>query len=226
MYPKGEKLHEWKEALPKTNRIEIEVVALQNSVNSSINAPRATEIGRADNLIGLSLEMPSYFEYFDFSYCRNLMDSEATGEWILHLDSDERIINSADEFADIILALEKSNADAGWVSIAGISHEELGDRPYAKRYNIPAMRLHKKSSGLKWSGICHETLDIETEDIFSADSELFILHSGYVLEKEEMTKKLERNAKLMMREYMRKNSQRNWSYLVETFSLIKNNTMR
>lgn len=221
IYEEGVNLKKWKEALPPTDKYNIEIVALKTSVNSSIEAPSESVIGKADTLIGLSLEYPSYFDYFDFSECRNILDKHATGDWILHVDSDEFLSNQYEDFWGYIEALNKSDADAAWVSIAGISYEGNGEKPYAKRYNIPSLRLHRKSASIEWAGICHETLDTKGREVIIADSEILFHHSGYAIEREDMIKKCERNAKLMVREYIREKSERNWKYLRDTFSLIK-----
>lgn len=222
IHEKGGSLIDWRNSIPFSDTLNIEIVALQTSVNTAVNTPRATEIGRGDNLVALSMEYPSYYDYFDFSECRNYLDSKANGDWILHLDSDERIVNTPEDFSDYIRAINETDSDAAWISIAGVSREELEEKPYAKRYNIPALRLHRKSAGLYWSGICHETLDLSEREIITADTEIHVLHSGYAIDRKEMRDKLERNGKLMVREYSRSKTDRNWSYLKETISLLNN----
>lgn len=221
IYEDGTNLKKWRDSLPSSDIYNIEIVALKTSVNSSINAPREEIVGKADSLIGLSLEYPSYFDYFDFSECRNILDKHATGDWILHVDSDEFLANQHDDFWSYIEALNKSDADAAWVSIAGVSYEGNGDKAFAKRYNIPNLRLHRKSANISWAGICHETLDTKGREVIICDTEILFQHTGYAIEREDMIKKCERNAKLMIREYARENSERNWKYLLNTFSLIK-----
>lgn len=218
MYKKGESLVEWRKSLPKEN---IEIIILETSVDTTLQETKIETVGTTEELKGFTIKFPSFEDHFDFSLCRNLMDKEATGDWILHMDSDERLSTPHEEFWMNVHALEQSGADVGYISISGITHERPTDKPYAPRYCIPAMRIHRKSKGLKWSGICHETLDI-VEDTVSADTGIFLHHEGYALQGEDMKRKIERNGKLMIREYTREKSQRNWDYLIKTFSLLHN----
>jgi hypothetical protein len=119
-------------------------------------------------------------------------------------------------------ALNQSEADSAYVSIAGITRENKHTRTqsYDQRYNNPNMRLHRRTSKLQWQGICHETLKVIEDGIVVADTEILLYHKGYAIEDQEMENKLTRNAKLLVREYMRDKSERNWSYLIKTFSLI------
>jgi hypothetical protein len=48
-----------------------------------------------------------------------------------------------------------------------------------------------------------------------------LYHEGYMIEEDEFQTKGERNAKLLVREYRRHKSERNWQYLIKTFSTLK-----
>jgi hypothetical protein len=48
-----------------------------------------------------------------------------------------------------------------------------------------------------------------------------LYHEGYMIEEDEFNIKGIRNAKLLIREYRREKSERNWNYLHRTFTLIK-----
>jgi hypothetical protein len=218
IYSKGDDLVSWRKSLPLEN---IQVVALETKFDPSLQEIKREEIGITDSLIGLSITFPNQEEYFDFSLCRNILDEYANGDWILHMDSDERLFTPHDEFWSFLEAVDHSGADAAFVSIAGITRETKTTEMWESRYNLPNLRLHRRSTGLKWSGICHELLDIDLGGITTADTEILLHHKGYAIGEEDFQKKLTRNAKLLVREYMRERSERNWMYLVKTFSLIK-----
>lgn len=218
LYPEGQTLHEWKRWVPTGP--DVQIVALQTKINPELKQKKIEVIGQSDNLVGIQVEFTNFEENFDFSECRNILDQHATGEWILHIDSDERLLNPYEELRDHITALGQTEAQASWVSIVGVSFEALDELQRAKRYNIPSLRLYKNNQGFKWVGICHETLDVNGTAVIS-ESELILGHSGYAIGEQEMLGKCERNAKLMVREYSSRKTERNWSYLVETFSLIK-----
>lgn len=218
IYTKGDDLISWRKSLPLDG---IEVVALEVRFDPSLDEIKQEVIGLTDSLKGLAITFPNQEDYFDFSLCRNLLDEYADGEWIFHMDSDERLAIPHDEFWTFIKAIDQAGADAAYVSIAGITKERKTSEMVEQRYNLANMRLHRKSSGIKWSGICHETLDISKGGITTADTDILLYHKGYSVDEDDFQKKLIRNAKLLVREYMREKSERNWTYLVRTFSLIK-----
>jgi hypothetical protein len=199
IFQDGDDLKGWRDSLPADN---IEVVALRTAVNPKLKEPVFQEVGRIDDHIVLSWEYPDFEEYFDFSYCRNKLDEYATGDWILHMDSDERLASPEDEFWAYLKELNESEAVAAYLS-------------------IPAMRLHRRSAFLKWQRICHETLEVDPNGTVVADTDILLYHKGYSQDTEVLMHKAERNGGLMVREYTRDKSQRNWDYLVNTFAYLK-----
>lgn len=161
----------------------------------------------------------NFERHFSFSEARNYATEVASGKWVLHLDSDEIPANTPEFIGDYVQALTESDAVAAWVSICGVG--VLDDNTQLReRYCMPNLRLYKNGCGIRWQGICHETIDMSVKDKVQADSEIMLYHSGYE-DKEVVLKKCERNARLMVREYMREPSERNWNYLKKTFFNLK-----
>lgn len=224
IFPEGEDLKEWRDSLPKEN---IEVVALQIIVDPKLKEPKFKFLGRSENHVVLSWKIPNIEDYFDFSYCRNKLDEYASGEWILHMDSDERLCSPHDDFWGYIDELCVTNADAAMLTIAGTSTDIDENTTYArKRYAGSSMRLKSRKSGLLWKSICHEVLNIKGRDTVIGDTDIVLFHYGYSKSKEYIINKTERNAKLMIREYTREKSDRNWQYLINTFSYLKTKQTR
>ena len=224
IFPEGESLTEWRASLPEDN---IEVVALQITVNPRLKEPVFSEVGAIEGHKVLSWEVPNIEDYFDFSYCRNKLDEYATGEWILHMDSDERLCSPHDDFWSYIDELNESESEAAMLTIAGTNPEIDENIKYARtRYAGSSMRLKRRASGLKWKSICHEVIDIEKRDSIIGDTDIVLFHYGYSKSQEDIIKKTERNAKLMIREYTREKSDRNWQYLINTFSYLKTKQTR
>ena len=224
IFPEGESLTEWRASLPEDN---IEVVALQITVNPRLKEPVFSEVGAIEGHKVLSWEVPNIQDYFDFSYCRNKLDEYATGEWILHMDSDERLCSPHDDFWSYIDELNESESEAAMLTIAGTNPEIDENIKYARtRYAGSSMRLKRRASGLKWKSICHEVIDIEKRDSIIGDTDIVLFHYGYSKSQEDIIKKTERNAKLMIREYTREKSDRNWQYLINTFSYLKTKQTR
>lgn len=216
-YKKEESLKEWRDALPLNG---VQIVACQTVIDENATEIKKEVLGKTEELIVLQITFPTMENHFDFSMVRNFIDKHATGDWLLHIDSDERLAIPEHEFWDIYKTINASDADCAFVSIAGISQENEPTDLYRQRYNIPSIRLHRKSSNLLWKGICHETIDIVERDVTVADTDILLYHQGYAIPKEDMLAKCERNARLMIREYTRVGSPRNWNYLVNTFALI------
>lgn len=219
IFPEGESLTDWRASLPDE---DIEVVALEIIVDPNLKEPIFTYVGKTSDHVVLAWEIPNTENYMDFSYCRNKLDEYASGDWILHMDSDERLCSPHEDFWNYIEELNDSDADAAMLTIAG-TNPDIDERiKYARtRYAGSSMRIKRRASGIKWKSICHEVLDIENRDTVIGDTDIVLFHYGYSKSKEEIYKKTERNAKLMIREYTREASDRNWQYLINTFSYLK-----
>ena len=223
MYTDSDNLIEWRKALPLSNdKHKVQIVACKTEQSDNVTEPEIEVIGDTDLLTGLVWRYKNFEEQFDFAAVRNVMDSYARGEWIMHIDSDERLTTNHDDLWAYLEALTKTDAPSAYVSIYGKTiSKDYSAR--AERFISANMRLHRKSAGLKWQGICHETLDESAfEKKLFADSDIMLYHLGYNESLELLKSKAERNARLLVREYMRKKSERNWDYLKKTFSYLQN----
>ena len=219
IFPEGESLRDWRESLPEEN---IEIVAVETSINPKLKEPIFTYVGRTGDTVVLAWEVPNFEDYWDFGYLRNKLNEHATGDWIVHIDSDERLAMTHEQFWDNIKALDETDAVAAGLTIVGM-RSELDERVgyVRQRYAGPNLRIIRNHQGVKWKAICHEHLDLHGEDVIVADTDILLWHLGYNLGTEELKDKAERNAKLMIREYTREKSERNWNYLVNTFSYLQ-----
>jgi len=219
IFPEGESLRDWRESLPEEN---IEIVAVETSINPKLKEPIFTYVGRTGDTVVLAWEVPNFEDYWDFGYLRNKLNEYATGDWIVHIDSDERLAMTHQQFWDNIKALDESDAVAAGLTITGM-RSELDERVgyVRQRYAGANLRIIRNHQGVKWKAICHEHLDLHGEDVTVADTDILLWHLGYNLDTEQLRDKAERNAKLMIREYTREKSERNWNYLVNTFSYLQ-----
>lgn len=218
-YQNGDDLVSWRKALPEKG---VQIVACRTAFKQIDKNAKSGKLvlGSSEDIVALHANYLDYDTDFDFSDVRNFMDEQATGDWIIHIDADERLAIPHEEFWAQMYALNESGANAAFLSIAGISNEEKPTDVYRKRYCLASLRIHRKASNIRWKGICHETLDIENKEITLADTGILLNHDGYAVDDASLLQKLERNAKLMVREYTREKSKRNWDYLINTFSHI------
>lgn len=219
IFPEGESLRDWRASLPEEN---IEIVAIETSINPALKEPIFTNVGRTGDTVVLAWEVPNFEDYWDFAYLRNKLNEHATGDWVVHIDSDERLAMPHEQFWDNMKALEGTDAVAAGLTIVGLK-SELDERVgyVRQRYAGANLRIIRNHQEVKWKAICHEHLDLHGEDVIVADTDILLWHLGYNLSAEELRDKAERNAKLMIREYTREKSDRNWNYLINTFSYHK-----
>lgn len=224
LYTNDDDLMAWRMALPKTTaKHKVQIVALRTEQTDAVTEPVLNVVGDTELLTGLVWRYNDFSEQFDFAYLRNTVDTYARGEWILHIDADERLTTPHGDLWAFLEALHETDAPASYVSVYGIM-DGVNKSGRADRYINANMRLHRKSAGLKWDGICHETLDKSAYDLGAfADSEIMLFHLGYNQGPEVQKQKAERNAKLLVREYTRNKCERNWDYLVKTFGYLNNN---
>ena len=215
LYDNNENLIRWRKSLPIEN---VQVIALKTVHNPKLIEPQFEEVGVTTDLVGLQWTYNDFEEQFDFSYLRNKCDEYANGDWILHIDSDEYLTTPHVDLWAFLDAINETEANAGYVSVYGLLTISGNIRD---RYSHPNMRLHRRAAGLKWSGICHETIDSDAHKTVWADTEIMLYHEGYMIDQDEFQIKGERNAKLLVREYRRHKSERNWQYLIKTFSTLK-----
>ena len=102
IFPEGESLQDWRSSLPEEN---IEIVAIETSINPSLKEPIFTNVGRTGDTVVLAWEVPNFEDYWDFGYLRNKLNEYATGDWIVHIDSDERLAMTHEQFWENIKAL-------------------------------------------------------------------------------------------------------------------------
>ena len=221
LYTSNDDLIEWRKTLPiSKGEHKLQIVALRTEQTDNVNEPELEVIGDTELLTGLVWRYKDFNNEFDFAKLRNIADQYARGTWVLHIDADERLTTPHGDLWDNLEVLEKSGAPAAYVSVYGVMHG-VNPSGRAERYINTNMRLHRKSAALKWDGICHETLDSSAFETGTfADTEIMLYHLGYANGLEVQKQKAERNARLMIREYMREQTERNWSYLIRTFGFL------
>ncbi|MFM8759083.1 MAG: hypothetical protein ACKODS_05995, partial [Methylophilaceae bacterium] len=212
MHPEKVDLSKWTARIPKGTQIVSCVVKKVESYESQF-----VVIGKTNRLVSLQYLYTDYEIDFDFSAIRNFIDSEADGEWLLHIDSDEFIGSHPEEVLAEVRAMNETEAQAGWITISGIVHEPEDVTDIRERYCLHSCRLLRKSANIKWDGICHEVPNAEGKEVPMVDTDIVLIHDGYKIDKDSFQIKGVRNAKLLLREYQRKPTKRVWNYLIKTF---------
>lgn len=142
-----------------TKNVENEVLAAIKSVKFA-NEIIIVDTGSTDNTLSICKKMGAKIVHSagtDFSKWRNDGAKEAKGEWLLYLDSDERIpVKLAEE---IIKTIENQNFSA-----YTISRYEIFLGAHLKHWGDPrVLRLIAKNKLKKWVGKLHEQPLIDGE---------------------------------------------------------------
>ncbi len=155
------------------------------------SSDRTIEIAKSKNCIVIESEWRD-----DFSYSRNISIEAASGEFILALDADERIVNPQ-ELLDTINRAKPN--DGGWL-VDLVSSSEI-DSKVLQSYSSKILRLFRRHPNIRFEGVIHEQIvyNIVKSNFKVLNSKIKILHLGYDLSPEQLRSKQLRNLELLNR---------------------------
>jgi tetratricopeptide (TPR) repeat protein len=154
-----------------------------------------------------------FFEWCnDFAAARNHGLDAATGEWILYIDADERLVDTSRD--RLCQGLDDATAYAARVLF----------RPTLNGTLVREYRLFRNDPRLRFKGSMHETIrpDLDALErsfgVKTIDSPASLIHLGY---EGDLTAKHQRNLPLL-RAAIKKNPDRlyYWSHLAETLGAL------
>lgn len=154
----------------------------------------------------------------DFAAARNKALLQATGDWVVFLDADERF--SKETRANLRAVIEAAgDVDALAFKILNIDTDGAEE----KRLNDTCVvRAFRRLPSLRYVGRIHEHIECETGNIrlaFVPQDILLLLHTGYT--KSRAKKKAERNLKLLLQELSQtKTPEDLYRYLAEAYEGI------
>lgn len=123
----------------------------------------------------------------DFADMRNYALKYATGDWILQLDADERLVQEDTQF--IKEAIKNKDVNSVFCNIINIKGPPIGHTQFYSQ------RLFRNGAGAFYEGTVHETLQIKGKALFP--SYIRIIHHGYNLNEAQMLAKSKRNASIL-----------------------------
>ncbi len=112
------------------------------------------------------------FKDLDFASLRNNASKEATGDWVLYVDADERVLDSLRREIEVLITLDNCSAYA--LSRRNIIFgQEVSFGPYKKDWVI---RLLKRDDFEGWVGRVHEQPKFKGKLGYSKNSLLHLTH--------------------------------------------------
>jgi hypothetical protein len=135
------------------------------------------DTGSRDNTIEIARQFPIELRHYrwrdDFSAARNFAIEQASGDWILYIDADERLdIPDRDAFSRLIF-------DRGMVAWQLRLHPRIGWTAYAE------LRLFRNDPRIRFHGVIHERIHPGVEAVADADGleigtcDVRLHHVGY-----------------------------------------------
>ncbi|MCL5071241.1 MAG: tetratricopeptide repeat protein [Actinobacteria bacterium] len=130
----------------------------------------------------------------NFSGARNLSIKDVKSDWILYLDADEYLDNSAKIFLQNLAVISKPKAYYVKIkSLLSVNNENI----YTEHYMV---RLFNNRSGFKFKDFIHEQLILEDEAEYERDvCPIVLWHTGYTEKAVNDRKKNERNYNLLLK---------------------------
>jgi len=130
----------------------------------------------------------------DFSAARNASLALAEGDWILVLDADETIDESAREALESFAAAHTDGRHAGQICIDDAPHPEAG----LEASSSWATRFFPRSSSPEFRGRIHEQLYLNGRPPVRGRTGAVAQHDGYTRETLTSKNKLERNERMLL----------------------------
>ncbi|MEK5261946.1 glycosyltransferase [Paenibacillus sp. FSL L8-0663] len=165
-----------------------------DSVKGKVDQIVIVDTGSTDETVNIAKEYTNDIHHMDwnnnFAAARNESIKYATTDYILVLDADEYLEESADLQKEIA-----SGADYYFTKIHNIMSSE-------RALNHLAIRIFSKNKDLYYQNRLHEHLNIMDEEhkLISGQAGLVIMHTGYTDEMMEGREKAKRNLPLMLKE--------------------------
>lgn len=161
----------------------------------------------------------TYTGLFKFDEARNFAKSLARGMWVLSIDADERLVAYQENMLRELLLTTDETVGGLVVSVASI-YGYLYENGKRARALFPAVRIFRNLPNITFFGNGHETVDKSIIDsgLKIIDTDLYIIHEGYLKNKDNMKEKLIRNIKTMWQDSRLIESDYHFEKMKQTFN--------
>jgi len=143
----------------------------------------------------------TYVGDFHFAQARNLCDELATNEWLMWVDSDDRLSACQHELIRTFATQCPAGYGGAWAGVC--SYETSWDGiARGKITSAYQLRFYRKSVGAKWEGRVHEQIHtaIQQRGFQTAETSVIVIHTGYMGSVDDRERKLQRNFDLLTKQ--------------------------
>lgn len=148
---------------------------------------------------GRHLRVADYhYKRWRFDKARNVSIDLCQREWVMWIDSDDRLI--PDRHKDLLSATTLLSPFVGGVTMGCHGYQP----PYIEGnrggfYATPHLRIIRRSTGAKFRGIIHEQIDaqITAAGYTVVECDVPVLHVGYSTDRETLVGKMRRNVSML-----------------------------
>jgi glycosyltransferase involved in cell wall biosynthesis len=134
----------------------------------------------------------------DFSKARNISIENATGDWILILDADEKLLCDASKVREI---LENTQADGYKIPLYNIMSSSM------VLYSAVYIKFFRNNKGYRYEGSIHEQVNVSkgiTEKYILEENICKVIHYGYLTSVVKERNKADRNLKILKKQLKEK----------------------
>ncbi len=168
------------------------------SVKDLVDEIVIVDTGSTDNTKEIAESFGAHI--FDFQWCedfsaaRNESLRNATGDWILYLDADERIAISYHE--KIRKMISSGKADAFLLNLKS----KIGTKDDSQYHLVAYPRLFRKLKGVRFTGKVHEQITTSLNEVHARviHSDVIVDHLGYAQDEDVIREKARRNHRLLL----------------------------
>ncbi len=169
------------------------------SVKDVVDEIIIVDTGSTDNTLKIAKKFNAKIFGFnwinDFSAARNYALRQCTGNFILYLDADERLLDeSKPKLKEILKAQEKLA-----VNCLVISNEGGNNTQNVMSY----YRLFSNSENIFFTGAVHEQIfpSLKENNYTFIDSDIKIIHVGYEVSQQKIIEKAKRNLEILLKDF-------------------------
>lgn len=179
----------------------VQIVLCKNIGNQELEADELRLVG--EELLGNCsvLFIEYHYREFSFSAARNAAKSQAKGDWILSLDTDEYLEQR--QYITLFDAISNAAPSLGGIKVTMGSH--LRDGANFHREFLPALRVFRNDPRIRWQSRVHEVIDysVQYDNQYAViDSPILINHLGYECDRDTLKLKYRRNMQMLCAEIL------------------------